>query len=142
MSLTHTTSSACASSCSATLVTSCHKKYYSEPVTPINRPESPAVHPGGHGNELKLINEIASSFSKNNTVYNRPSVGPPGEHSPGEPNTSSMKRASSTDSKRGSPHPIYGGGGSGSKRESPAMRREGSFAKKESPTIQRKLSAR
>ena len=116
------------------------KKIFSEPGTPV-RPESPMVHIPGQGvpekEELKLINEIASSLSKSSlpTSYiNRPS----GEHSPVESNTSSVKHASSTDSKRGSPHSFQ----TGSRRESPSMRREGSFTKKESPGIQRKLSAR
>lgn len=120
------------------------KKYFSEPGTPV-RPESPAVHtPGQQGipgrEELKLINEIASSFSKNSSIPTYNNYRTSGDQSPGDStNTSSMKRASSTDSKRGSPHPMPG---SGSRRESPSMRREGSFTKKESPGIQRKLSGR
>ncbi|XP_066910551.1 KICSTOR complex protein SZT2-like [Clytia hemisphaerica] len=110
-----------------TSASSTGKRHFSEPGTPV-RSDSPAVITTGR-EELKLITEVVGSFPKDYS-------GSPHEASPSDMNRP-VKRTSSTDSKRDSPHLTSSG-----KRDSPAMRREGSFTKKESPVLQRKLSGR
>jgi len=107
-------------------------KKYSDSGTPI-RLDSPtnttlAATAGGGKEELKLIVEAAGSFPKE---YVGNEEGSPRNEQ------SKVKRTPSSDStKLDSPISSIG------KRDSPAMRREGSFTRKDSPGLQRKLSAR
>lgn len=104
-------------------------KKYSDSGTPI-RLDSP-TNTGKE--ELKLIVEVSGSFSKDHTKSSEDDS-PRMERSA---TIDTVRRTPSSDStKQDSPISSIG------KRDSPAMRREGSFTRKDSPGLQRKLSGR